>query len=95
MKNKKVIVRANRAGVFFGELKELNGDVATLTNVRKIYYWDGAAAIEQLSVDGTSNPNQCKFTVVVDEIIVMNVLQVLPCTQKSIDSLSSVKEWKL
>lgn len=94
MTNKKVIVRANGAGVFFGELKELNGDVATLTNVRKIYYWDGAAAVEQLAVDGTSNPKECKFTVVVDEIIVMNVLQVLPCTQKSIDSLSSVKEWK-
>jgi hypothetical protein len=92
---KKVIVRSNGAGVFFGELKELNGDVATMCNVRKIYYWDGAAAVEQLSVDGTSKPNDCKFTVVVEEMTIMNVLQILPCTEKAINSLSSVKEWKL
>jgi len=91
---KKVIVRSNGAGVFFGELKELNGDVATMCNVRKIYYWDGAGAVEQLSVDGTSKPNDCKFTVVVEEMTIMNVLQVLPCTEKAINSLSSVKEWK-
>jgi hypothetical protein len=90
---KKVIVRSNGAGVFFGELKELNGDVATLCNVRKLFYWDGAAGVEQLSVDGTSKPEQCKFTVVVEQITVMNVLQILPCTEKSINSLSSVKAW--
>jgi len=90
---KKVIVRSNGAGVFFGELKELNGDVATLCNARKLYYWDGAAAVEQLAVDGTQRPDNCKFTVVVDEITVMNVLQVLPCTEKSINSLSNVKVW--
>lgn len=92
---KKVIVRANGAGVFFGELKEKNGNEVTMCNVIKLYYWDGAAAVEQLAVDGTSKPNNCKFTVSVEEMTITNVLQIISCTKKSIKSLSSVKEWKL
>ncbi len=91
---KKVIVRANGAGVFFGELKEKNGTEVTMCNVRKLFYWDGAAAIEQLAVDGTSNPDGCKFTIIVDEMTITNVLQIIPCTEKAIKSLTSVKVWK-
>lgn len=91
---KKVIVRANGAGVFFGELKEKNGTEVTMCNVRKLFYWDGAAAIEQLAVDGTSLPDNCKFTVWVDEMTIDNVLQVIPCTEEAIKSLTDVKVWK-
>ena len=91
---KKVIVRANGAGVFFGELKEKNGTEVTMCNVRKLFYWDGAAAVEQLAVDGTSQPENCKFTTWVDEMIIDNVLQVIPCTEKAIKSLTEVKIWK-
>lgn len=91
---KKVIVRANGAGVFFGELKEKNGTEVTMCNVRKLFYWDGAAAIEQLAVDGTSNPDGCKFTIIVDEMTITNVLQIIPCTEKAIKSLTSVKVWE-
>lgn len=94
MENKKVVLRADRAGVFFGTLKELNGKIATITNVRKIYYWEGACAVEQLAVDGTTKPNDCKLTVSVDEMVITDVIQVLTCTEKSIESLSKIKEWK-
>lgn len=90
----KVIVRANGAGVFFGELKEKNGTEVTMCNVRKLFYWDGAAAIEQLAVDGTLSPENCKFTVVVNEMTITNVLQIIPCTEKAINSLEGVKLWK-
>ena len=46
MIGKKVIVRADRAGVFFGELVEKNGTEVKMKNVRKLFYWTGAAAIE-------------------------------------------------
>lgn len=91
---KNVIVRANEAGVFFGQLKEKNGNEVTLVNARKLHYWDGAAAVEQLSVDGTVAPDSCRFTVFVAEITIMNVCQILPCTNKAINSLKNVKEWK-
>ena len=94
MKNKYVIVRADRAGVFFGILVEKNGQEVTMKNVRKIHYWSGAAAVEQLAVDGTSDPNECRITVVVDEMIIDGAIQVIPCTNDAIRSLQSVKEWK-
>ena len=95
MLGKKVIVRANGAGVFFGTLKKKNGDEVTLNNARKLWYWEGAAAVEELALNGTQTPNDCKFTVFVDEICIMNVLQILPCTEESIKSIESTKEWSL
>lgn len=94
MIGKKVIIRADRAGVFFGTLKEKNGDEVVLTNARKIFYWDGAAAVEEISQVGTKKPGHCKFTVWVEEINIMQVIQILPCTKKAIKIIEGVKEWK-
>lgn len=89
-----VIVRADRAGVFFGELVKKEGSEVTLNNCRKLYYWDGAAAIEQLAIDGVSNPDDCKFTITVNNAVILGIIQIIPCTEKSIVSIKSVKEWK-
>ena len=37
--NKQVIVRADRAGVFFGTLAEKEGNEVKLTNCRRLWYW--------------------------------------------------------
>lgn len=94
MLNKKVIIRADRAGVFFGTLKEKDGGEVTLTNARRLWYWDGAASISQLAKDGTTAPNNCKFTVTVEEITILGVIEIIPCTDKAIKSIEGVPEWK-
>lgn len=38
MEKQYYIVRADRAGVFFGEIKERSASEITMTNVRKIWY---------------------------------------------------------
>ncbi len=93
MKNKFVIVRADRAGVFFGRLKEKKGQEVELTEARKLHYWDGAAAVEEIAMIGTKKPNNCRFTVTVPSIVIDEVLQVIPCTKESIDSIQNIKEW--
>ncbi len=60
-----------------------------------MYYWSGAAAVEQLAVDGVANAKDCKFTVVNEEITVNNYIQILTCTEKAITNLENVKEWKM
>lgn len=90
----KVIVRGDRSGVFFGTLEERNGQEVTLSNCRRIWYWDGAASISQLAVDGTSKPEECKFTVAVPEIVILDAIEVIPCTNKAIKSIESVWVWK-
>ena len=91
---KKVIVRADRAGVFYGTLEEEKGSDVVLSNVRKLWYWDGAAAIEEISQIGTNKPYNCKFTVVVEEMGIANAIQILPCTIKAIEAIEGVEEWK-
>lgn len=95
METKKVIVRADRAGVFFGEIKERNGSEVVMTNVRRLWYWDGAASLSQLAVDGVSKPQKCKFTVTVKDLVILGVIEIIPCTQKAIDSINSVEVWRV
>lgn len=94
MINKKVIIRADRAGVFFGTLKEKNGSEVVLTDCRRLWYWDGAASISQLAVDGTTRADNCKFTVTVPETTILGVIEIIPCTDKAIKSIEGVGVWK-
>lgn len=91
---KQVIVRGESSGVFYGTLKEKNGREVTLKRCRRIWYWDGAASISQLAVDGTSNPGNCKFTVYVDSISILDAIEIIPVTSKAIESIESVELWE-
>lgn len=91
---KKVIIRGSRSGVEFGTLVAKNGSEVTLENARRIWYWNGAASLSQLAMDGTSNPNGCKFTVTVDSITILDAIEIIPCTDKAIKSIEEVYPWK-
>lgn len=95
---KKVIIRADRAGVFFGTVKEVNDTTAgrevVLENSRRIWYWNGAASLSQLATEGTKNPSRCKFTVVVPEHSVCQVIEIIPCTKVAVKSIESVRVWR-
>ena len=94
MMNKKVIVRGDRSGVFFGTLTKKEGHEVTLEKCRRLWYWDGAASISQLATDGTVKPNNCNFTVTVDNIVILDAIEIILCTTKAIESIEAVKEWK-
>ena len=95
MENKKVIVRADRAGVFFGNIKERIGSEVTMTNVRRLWFWSGAASLSQLAINGVTNRHDCKFTIVVPEMTILGVIEIIPCSDEAIKSINSVKEWKI
>lgn len=97
MKNligKKVIVRADRAGVFYGTLTIKEGNEVQLTNARKLYYWSGANAVEEIALSGVKKSSNCQFTVINSEITINNWIQIIPCTEESINNIESVTEWK-
>ena len=95
MDNKYYIVRAKDAGVFFGQIERRNEHEVEMKNVRKLWYWDGAAAVEQLAVDGVKNPEECKFTVFVNQMVIADPIQIIPCLEKAEKILQEVKEWKI
>lgn len=88
-----VIARTYSAGVFAGHLKKREGKEITLQNARRIWYWDGAASLSQLSVSGTNKPQNCKFAVPVDEVLLTELIELLPCTKKAEENIKGVKEW--
>ena len=93
--NEKVIIRADRAGVFYGTLAEKEGTEVELKNCRRIWYWDGAASISELALSGVTKPNECKFSVTVPQIVVMGVIEIIPCTEAAINSIEAVPVWKM
>lgn len=94
LKGKYVIVRGDRSGVFFGIFENRNGQEVELKECRRIWYWDGACSISELALNGTARPENCKFTVTVDEILLIDAIEIISCTEKAIESIKSVKEWK-
>lgn len=91
---KKVIIRGDRSGVFYGELENRNGQEVKLRNCRRLWYWDGACSISELAKTGTKRPDNCKFTVSIDNIEILDAIEVIECTDISIKSIESVEEWK-
>ena len=94
----KVIIRADRAGVFFGEIKNRentpSGVCVTMTNCRRLWYWDGAASLSEMAVSGVKNGPKCKFSVIAPEMEIMDVIEIIPCTEQAVKSIESVKIWK-
>jgi hypothetical protein len=89
-----VIVRTYSAGVFAGYLKEREEKHAILVKARRIWYWDGAASLSQLAMEGTSKPNNCKFPCEVDEVILTEAIEILTCTEKARLSIQGVAKWE-
>ena len=93
-----VLVRADRAGVFVGNLKskKSNGQYAevVLENARRLWYWSGASSISQIAIDGVSDPDNCKFPESVKLLEIFGVIEIIPMTEKAVKSINAVPVWK-
>ena len=88
------IVRTYSAGVFAGYVEGRNGQEVVVRDARRLWYWDGAASLSQLAVDGTQQPQNCKFPVRVDRVELLNAIEIIDCTEKARISIEGVKIWK-
>jgi hypothetical protein len=88
------MVRTYSAGVFAGDLAERNGKEAVLKNARRIWYWDGAATLSQLATEGTNKPDQCKFPCPVDQVLLTEVIEIIPITERAQKSIAEVPIWR-
>ena len=88
------IIRSDRAGVFAGTVEEHDGQSVVLRNVRRLWYWDGAASISQIAVDGVKEPQNCKFTMAVDTLALFDVIEIIPATEKAREVIEGVEIWK-
>ena len=88
--NKYYIVRGDRSGVFFGKINYQDGKEVQMTDARCIWHWVGAASIVELAQNGIKCPDECKFTVTVEELTITDAIEIIPCTDKSTAIIKAV-----
>lgn len=88
------MVRTYSAGVFAGTVQSREGREVTLTDARRIWYWEGAASLSQLATEGTSKPVNCKFPAPVAEVLLTEAIEIIPISDQARESIASVKPWR-
>ena len=96
-KEKFFIIRTHSAGVWFGQVKEVEASIAVITNARRLWQWAGAASLSQLAIEGVKNPSGCKFTMTITDeegVYLPQVIEILPCTPEAVENINAVPVWK-
>ena len=93
-----VMIRTYSAGVHFGYLSKrestLAGIEVTLINARRVYQWSGAMTLSQLAMEGSKNPESCKFTMEVSSIELI-AIEIIPITEMASENFKTIKVWKI
>ena len=89
------VVRTYSAGVHIGyvaEFGEKQPQHARLINSRRLHYWDGAASLSQVAMDGVNDSS--RIAIEIPEIELTDVIEVIPCSEKAAEFFKVAKEWK-
>ncbi len=96
MIGQKVLIRSYGAGVFFGTLETEvftpAGKVVTLSNSRRIHYWEGAASLSQVAQEGIKL-GRVAMTEPIKEVV--NVIETTPLSEAAIANLENQPVWKI
>ena len=89
------VIRTYSAGVFAGWIdRKVKGQERTIYNSRRLFYWKGACSLSQIANEGVKNPIECQFAQIVEEQDLLNVIEVLPCTEKAKKIIEEVPVWQ-
>lgn len=96
---KNVLIRSEQSGVHFGELAEEEytpaGKAVIIKNTQRIWSWAGAATLSEIALRGVQSPGECKFSVVLDEMEIVGVVETIPLTEEAHKNLRAVKIWQI
>lgn len=88
MIGKDVIIRTYSAGVHFGTLAARDGKEVTLTNARRIWYWEGAFTLSAVAQSGVNKKS--KLSVEVPEILLTEAIEIIPCSEAASANLRAL-----
>lgn len=88
------VIRGKEFGVFAGTVKNVDAGCVLVEKARRLWYWDGAASISQIAVEGVTAPQNCKFSMAVDSIVLRDYIEIIPATEQAQKSVEGVKVWK-
>jgi hypothetical protein len=90
---KAVLIRTYSAGVHFGYLRERTGKEGTLINTRRIYSWQGACSLSQISQNGVDVKNS-KISIAIPENTFTEITEIMPLSSEAFKNLMGAPEWK-
>ena len=95
--NKICVIRSYDAGVFIGKVKFIEKDIDKLTVIlddcRRIWCWNGAASLSQLSIEGCKAEGS-KITVITQQHLVKNIIEIMIASQACISKINSIPFWE-
>jgi hypothetical protein len=89
-----VVIRSAQSGAWLGTLVERDADTVELADARRLWYWDGAATLSQLALEGVARPRSCKFPPEVAHVIVLGVCEIIDATDEAVASVDAVPAWR-
>lgn len=94
MVGKTCMFRTYSAGVHFGELVEKEGQSCLVKNAQRVFYWTEACSLSQLAMEGSKNFSGCKIAMPVDEIVLEQVIEIIPMPDKTVKAFREAIVWK-
>lgn len=92
----KVIVRAYRAGVLYGTLVSVEGDTVTLTNARRLWYWQvkdkKGISLEDVANYGVSKDS--KITESVGTAIILDGGEIMTTSKEAQTSIEGTNAYR-
>ena|ERR1700720_2408437 len=86
---KYVLVRTYSAGVHIGYLKNIKETEAILTSSRRIWKWEGAFTLSEISQDGIYKNS--KLSKEIPIIFLTQAVEIIPCSDKAIKIFNSIE----
>ena len=92
-----LIIRTYSAGVFAGYMQEVSedGKQVVLRQAIRLHAWQGAASLSQMAMEGTNEPDCCRFAMPMSKLCVTEAIERISCTLKAQKSIQGVKSWKV
>lgn len=90
MINKFCVVRTHSAGVWAGVVKERNGQEVVLADAIRLWRWKGANTLSEMAMVGVGKPEECKFAMPVEEVLVIQAVEIIPATATAEASIRGV-----
>lgn len=92
MIGKYVVIRTYSAGVHIGVLQAFAGKEATLSDARRIWSWEGAFTLSEISQRGVGAGS--RLSMAVPAIVLTEVIEVIPCSAEAEAQLRSEKVYE-
>ena len=86
-KDGKVLVRTWGAGVHFGTLHSEDHKRVVLIDCRRIWSWDGANTLHELSQYGLKHTS--KVSVAIPTITLTDAVELIPCSDKAVRTIET------